>query len=76
MNGYAVFALLLFGCSSSDAPTKTQTDCDVIADSIRTAAQQRNIPASGVCNSTDPAVQKDFSNACSALRDCNDHCCK
>lgn len=62
--------------SSSSDKTKTQADCDAISSQIRTAATQRSLDPNGVCTSTDPAIQKDFSAACQNLKDCNDHCCK
>ncbi len=61
----------VLACSSGTAQS-SGGDCDAIAESIRNAASQRQPPLNpqGVCNSTDPAVRKDFAKACQALADC------
>lgn len=63
-------ALLLaaVACSGSSSGQ----DCDAVADAIRKAAISRGISPSGICNSTDPTIQKDFGPACASLRSCQD----
>ncbi len=72
--GLALLVVVL-GCSSSSS----KADCDKVAEEIRLAAIKRGYDgdgdgtpdAKGVCQSKDPAVQRDFANACRTLNDCN-----
>lgn len=59
---------IVFAAFKADAQSKA----DAVADEIRSAAQARGIPSQGVCNSTNPSVQRDFANACATLQDNND----
>jgi len=70
-----LLAVLSIGCSSS-GPSKTQAECDSMADDIRKAAAARGIPADGVCSSANAQIQKDFGQACANLKSCQSDCCK
>jgi hypothetical protein len=67
-------ALLLTACSSK---SRSQSECDAIANDIRSAlVDAGKSPSTVVCASTDPDTQKQFGAKCQALTDCNNDCCK
>lgn len=64
--------VILAACSGSDGQScPSRDECDQNANEIRAAAQQRGLPAQGICNSTSPSVQRDFKAACDKQRTCN-----
>lgn len=64
--GVAALSAIVFGLFKSDAQSKA----DTVANQIRTAAAQRNIPTQGVCNSA--SAPAEFATACKTLVDNND----
>lgn len=64
--GIGVVSAIVFAAFKADAQSKAEK----VAADIRNAAQTRNIPAQGACNSTAPGAA-DLQNACKTLRDNN-----
>ena len=60
--------ILVVACSGGSS--KTQADCDAIANQIRQQAQKDGLATTGICNSTDPSVARRYAEACKALQEC------
>ncbi|MBX3218513.1 MAG: hypothetical protein KF850_41285 [Labilithrix sp.] len=72
MGLFLMLALILVACGGGGGDGRNEEDCNQIAEDIRKAASARGLPAQGICNNKNPEVQKDFKQACDALRECND----
>lgn len=66
--GIGLVGAIVFAAFKADAQSKA----DAVANDIRRAAQLRGISPTGVCSSSNAAIQKDFGNACKTLKDNND----
>jgi len=66
--GVGLVGAIVFAAFKADAQGKA----DSVANEIRSAAQTRGIPTTGVCSNTNPAVQRDFATACKTLKENND----
>ena len=64
--------LLALSSACSNEKAEKERECEDIAAEIRKAADARGIPQQGVCNSTNPTIQKDFADACARLKRCNE----
>lgn len=69
VGGAGLVSAIIFAAFKADSQSKA----DSVASDIRTAAAKRTPPLnpSGLCNSSDPTVKKDFGGACATLRDNN-----
>ena len=65
--GAGLIGVILFAVFKADAQSKA----DGVAGEIRNAANKRGISSVGVCTSTNPSIQKDFSGACATLKQNN-----
>lgn len=71
-NATVLAFVVLALCAACSSSKRTEADCQKIADDIRTAAVQSNIPTQGICTNTTPAVVERFGKACADLKACND----
>jgi hypothetical protein len=76
LESLSTFLVLLAAVAGCSGKSKTQADCDAIANDIRSSATDAGKDPAGICVSTDPNIKQQFGAKCQALTDCNNDCCK